>query len=56
MNFGRQFCLGRKYGLIVRDGHKVWAPKIENIVKSVQGVKDCAIIGVSNKKEKECVS
>jgi acyl-CoA synthetase (AMP-forming)/AMP-acid ligase II len=50
---GHSFCLGRKYGLIVRDGHKVWAPKIENIVKSVQGVKDCAIIGVSNKKEKE---
>lgn len=50
---GRFFCSGRKNGLIVRSGHKVWTPKIVNIVKGIDGVKDCAVIGVSDEKEKE---
>ena len=50
---GHVFFAGRKSGLIIRDGHKVWAPKIENVVKSVEGVVDCAVIGVASKKDKE---
>lgn len=50
---GHVFFAGRKSGLIVRDGYKVWAPKIENVVKSVEGVVDCAVIGVPSKKDKE---
>lgn len=50
---GHVFVCGRKSGLIVRDGHKVWAPKIEKIAKKVKGIKDCAIIGVPDVKEKE---
>lgn len=50
---GHMFCCGRKNGLIVRDGHKVWAARIENVTKEVDGIRDCAIIGVNHEKEKE---
>lgn len=50
---GHTFCMGRKSGLIVRDGHKVWAPKIENVAKEITGIKDCAVIGIPDEKEKE---
>ena len=50
---GHVFCCGRKSGLIVRDGHKVWAPKIEIIGKEQEGIKDFAIIGVENDVDKE---
>lgn len=50
---GRIFCSGRRSGLIVSDGHKVWGPKIENIVKNIEGIQDCSVIGVSDEKKKE---
>lgn len=50
---GFQYCSGRKSGLIVRDGHKIWSPKIERIVSSFQEVEDCAVIGVEDTREKE---
>ena len=50
---GHLFCCGRKFGLIVRDGHKVWAPKIENVIKSSKGIADCAVIGVEDVIDKE---
>lgn len=50
---GRTFCSGRKNGLIISDGHKVWAPKIENIVKQIKGVLDCAVIGVADLSKNE---
>lgn len=50
---GHCFCCGRKSGLIVRDGHKVWAPKIEIVAKNIAGIDDCAVIGVPDAKENE---
>lgn len=50
---GFQYCTGRKSGLIVRSGKKVWAPKIVNIYQNISGVKDCAVIGVHDENEKE---
>lgn len=50
---GHVFFAGRKSGLIVREGHKVWTPKIEGVIKKVPGIKDCAVIGVPDDKEKE---
>lgn len=50
---GHLFCVGRKNGLIVRDGHKIWAAKIENVIKSIKGIKDCAIICVPDNKDRE---
>ena len=50
---GHVFCCGRKSGLIVRDGHKVWAPKIELIAKEIDGIDDCSVIGVPNSRENE---
>lgn len=50
---GRIFCAGRRSGLIVSDGHKVWGPKIENIVKNIEGIRDCSVIGVSDDKRNE---
>lgn len=50
---GHLFCVGRKNGLIVRDGHKIWAAKIENVIKTIKGIKDCAIICVPDSKDRE---
>ncbi len=50
---GHVFCCGRKSGLIVRDGHKVWAPKIEMVGKKIPGISDCVVIGVPDDKDKE---
>lgn len=50
---GHIFCSCRKSGLIVRDGHKIWAPKIEKLLRTIDGIKDCAVIGVSDNKDKE---
>ncbi len=50
---GHLFCVGRKNGLIVRDGHKIWAAKIENVIKSINGIKDCAVICVPDNKDRE---
>ena len=50
---GRIFCSCRKTGLIVRDGHKIWAPKLENLVKLFNDINDCAVIGVPDLKDKE---
>lgn len=50
---GHMFCTGRKSGLIVRDGHKIWAKKIEKVVKDIDGVDDCAVIGVPDDRDKE---
>lgn len=50
---GQMFCVGRKSGLIVRSGHKVLASSIESTVKQIDGIKDCAVIGVPDSKEKE---
>ncbi|MDE5889091.1 MAG: acyl--CoA ligase, partial [Bacilli bacterium] len=50
---GFQYCSGRKSGLIVRDGHKIWSSKIERIVCLFEEVEDCAIIGVEDLREKE---
>lgn len=50
---GRLFCSGRKNGLIISDGHKVWTPKIENITRKINGIIDCSVIGVADEKRKE---
>lgn len=50
---GRTFCSGRKNGLIISDGHKVWSPKIENVIKNINGVMDCSVIGVPDEERKE---
>lgn len=50
---GHMFCSGRKTGLIVRSGHKVWAKKIENVLMNIEGISDCAIVGVPDKNEQE---
>lgn len=50
---GHVFCAGRKSGLIVRAGHKVWAPKIVNLIKGIDGIKDCAVIGVPDANDNE---
>ena len=50
---GFQYCTGRKSGLIVRSGHKVWAPKIERIFKNNKKIKEVKVIGVPDEQEKE---
>lgn len=50
---GHMFCTGRKSGLIVRSGHKVWAKKIENVINEIDGISDCAVIGVPDQNDKE---
>ena len=50
---GHHFTCGRKSGLIVRAGHKVWAPKIVNLILNYDEVNDCSVIGVPDVNEKE---
>ena len=50
---GFQYCSGRKSGLIVRDGHKIWSSKIEKVVNQFAEIEDCAVIGIEDIKERE---
>ena len=50
---GHIFCSGRKTGMIVRSGHKIWTSKINSTVRSIEKVKDCETIGVSDIQEQE---
>lgn len=50
---GFQYCSGRKSGLIVRDGHKIWAAKIERIVNQIDEIDECAVAGVNDPREHE---
>ena len=50
---GHIFCSGRKSGMIVRKGHKIWASKINSTVRANEKVEDCETIGVSDNREKE---
>ena len=50
---GHIFCSGRKTGMIVRSGHKIWTSKINSTVRSNDKIKDCETIGVSDNQEQE---
>lgn len=50
---GFQYCSGRKNGLIVRSGHKIWTAKIKTIISDFPEIKEYEIIGVPDLTEKE---
>ena len=50
---GHIFCSGRKTGMIVRNGHKIWTSKINSTVRANDKVEDCETIGVADNREQE---
>lgn len=50
---GFQYCSGRKSGLIVRSGHKIWTQKIKKIIQTFSEVKEFEILGVPDEIDKE---
>ncbi|MGN1338117.1 MAG: AMP-binding protein [Candidatus Coprovivens sp.] len=50
---GHLFCAGRKYGMIVRQGHKIWTSKINSTVRKYENVIDCETIGIPDSTEQE---
>lgn len=50
---GRMFCSGRKTGLIVRSGHKIWTSKINSVVRKHEEIIDCETIGLDDNQEQE---
>ncbi|MGB7342254.1 MAG: class I adenylate-forming enzyme family protein [Phototrophicaceae bacterium] len=45
---GRIVLLGRKKDMIIRGKHNIYPPLFEPLIRQIEGVRDCAMVGVYN--------
>lgn len=50
---GYLFIVDRKNDIIIRGGHDIYPLEVENIISGIEGVRECAVFAVPDKKEGE---
>jgi len=53
---GYVFIVDRKRDMIITGGFNVWPSEIEQVIHTVEGVRDCAVIGLPDEKWGEAVT